>query len=261
MTTDQDADTNAVAFEVPEGAKAKRWRAVFNSVYSDWSSDGMDTSVSGVVTVQVQSSIVSADSPFTPVVVLLDIGSDILTQSFYFMSDNPLQIMTNSFVTMPEALTLAASKLDISSFMGATYSEKAMALSSVFDTLASYRYFIYYEQNDWGARNRASFNLPYIDDYESINDLRNMTQSDFEELKPDFVRRIKMAQIYAADDTLTTANGQVSPADADPNLLMEKIGDTSRTWKQNRDLAPVIGSRAKRLLSKYISSTPRLTRT
>lgn len=259
------ADTDgSVVFTVPADSEATRWRIARDGAYSDWATSGIvSNATDGTVTVTVPAAnnVVSQGDTVTTVVVELDVGFDYLSSSYIIVSDEPLAIMSNSFVTMPEAISLAAGRQDVDSFMSASYVDKIVSLSNAFNTLVGYRYFIYYERNSWGGRQFASWGLPFIDDYQNINNMRTMSASDFALLKPEFVRAIKLAQILSADDAISAAQiSSSSPVPTDPNLIMEKIGDTSRSWKASRDKSPIIGQRAMATLSPYMRTTPRLTR-
>lgn len=261
VKTDTDG---SIVFTVPAGSKATRWRIAKDGAYSDWVTSGMtQDTTNGTVTVTVPAAnnAIGPNDTVTTIVVELDIGFDYLSSTYIIVSDEPLSVMGNSFMTMPEAISLAASRQDANSFLSSSYVDKIVSMSNAFNTLVGYRYFIYYERNDWGARQVASWGLPFIDEYQNINNMRSMDASDFALLKPDFVRAIKIAQLLAADDAISAAQAAFSsPVPSDPNLIMEKIGDTSRTWKSLRDKDPIIGQRAMTIISPYLRTAPRLTR-
>lgn len=255
-----------LSFQLPAGASAKRWRAVVNAAYSEWRTTGIvsgepaaDGTIPVKVTIPAEMNTIDDTGVIGIVSVELDVGIDILVQNYGLVTSNPLQCMVNSFVTMPEAISIAAARNDMQNFIGATFEDKIYRLNAAWSALISYRYFIFFERNDWGGKQYAGYGLPYLDDYQQVNYLYSMSADDFNSLKPDFIRRMKLAQLLAADDAIASESN-TSPTASDPDLIMEKIADTTRQWRQSRNPVPTVGRRAVRMLSAYLSSPQRLTR-
>lgn len=245
----------SVAFVVPDGGTPSRFRVAVGGEYGPWTPTTLAT-----IRVSADINTLSGADPIEGRVVELDVTTDILTQTYLVVSDAPLQVMVNSFVTMGEAGSIASTRRDVSAWQQASYVDRITSLIAAYEILVGYRYFIYREcRDDWDARQAASWNLPFSDSYESINSLEDFSADEFSELRKDFLKRIKVAQIVAACAIINQASIE-SPLDTDPNLISEKIGDTSRTWRAARTAQPLVGKAAMRLLSDYISSTPRLTR-
>lgn len=256
----------SLTFQLAAGATPKRWRAVTNSNYTDWNTTGITSGAvnpdgTTPVTLEIPATINTIDDTGIIGIVSIefDVGVDILVQNYGIVTSNPLQCMKNSFVTMPEAISIAAQRRDMQNFVNATFEDKIYRLNAAWSALISYRYFIYFERNDWGGKQYASWGAPFLDDYQQINYLYTMSADDFNSLKPDFIRRIKLAQLLSADDAIASEMS-ISPTANDPDLVMEKIGDTTRQWRQSRNPTPAVGERAIRMLSAYISSPQRLTR-
>lgn len=253
----------SVVFTMPAGANAVRWRLSVNGAFSPWSTEGMVVS-DGNLTVSVPGELnaLNEDDALTIAVLDVDVSIDRLSQSYFIISDDPLVLMENSFVDLSEAMSLAYFLPDMDSFKNADFATKVSNLALAFENLCSYRYFIVYDRNDWESLQRAELPFSTSGNCQDIPDIRCLSAAQFQALKQDFITAIKQAQVMAASYMIAQQSGElyVSPADLDKNLVSEKVGDASRTWKQTRSVGSPLGNSAKTRIAKYISATPRLTR-
>lgn len=239
-----------------DSTTAKEYRiADENGVIQDWTPTS-----SPDITIPASMNTLAVGQPLRRIVVSFNDGSLISYQVYTVADQNPLVIMINSFSSVEEAMSIAASNMDMVSALGMGMEDFVNSMSGAFDALVNMNYYLSRDYDDCD-KNRASYTLP---DYDQggIIDFRDYDADDFSQLDPSFIRAMKRAQIYAAIDAINRreAEGLDNPRLEDPDLITRKIGDTSETWRAKRTVVPRLGTRAMREIAGYVWTPLRTTR-
>lgn len=239
-----------------DSTTAKEYRiADENGVIQDWTAtDSPD------VVIPASVNTLADGQPLRRIVVSFNNGSLISYQVYTVADQNPLVVMVNSFSSVEEAMTIAASNVDMSGILGMGMEDFVNSMSSAFDALVGMNYYLSRDYDDCD-KNRASYTLP---DYDQggITSFRSYAADDFLQLDPAFIRAVKRAQLYAAMDAINRreAEGDDNPRLEDPDLITRKIGDTSETWRAKRTVVPRLGAKAMREIAGYVWTPLRTTR-
>lgn len=200
-------------------------------------------------------------SPTRTMIVTFDDGLSLKFQTYIVVSETPLVVMQNSFMTLEQAIARASSSFATAGIVESDMDAFIIAMADAFDAIVGMNFYIAREYDD-ADKNKAGYNIP---DYDTggITDFRSYSEDDFSSLDPAFQNAVKRAQILAAKnmiDQRVADEAEYNPRKDDPDLLMEKIGDTSRTWKSRKSVNSSIGVQAMRALAGYVWSPVRTTR-
>lgn len=175
----------------------------------------------------------------------------------YFITANDgemLVLMQNSFQTYVEALGASVVLPNLTAWSSASPDERKQALISAYANLSRLNYEIYYDSNDIYFRDRASWGLPYIN---TIGRLYNYNAADFMELDPNFIQRIREAQVIEANSILDTNSIEAQREDG---LISKKVGEEQHVYRNTAPFRLGISREAARHIGAYLKNSVKLVR-
>ena len=178
------------------------------------------------------------------------------TSEYIVTPDAPsLVVMKNSFVTYTDAIVVARDLgADLTYWSGATQEARIAAMKRAYTTLSRLRFSVLDDLDNEFYKDRAGHGLNIEQDIGQIYDL---TEAEFNTLKPDFIAAVRRAQVVEADQCL---GGESSSSLRDSGIWSERTGEDTTTYRPGKPINMIASAKALRYLTGYIKHTKRLIR-
>lgn len=172
--------------------------------------------------------------------------------SYMLVNATGLELPQDSFVGYWKAIEIAHSRLDTAAFLAASMSAQIAALMQARQILCTLRYRYV---ND--AQDRVTPRLLF-------GNLTDVTSSEFAGFPEDFLEALTAAQVVEASQLLAATSDGFSDLLSQLQLLgvqSHKVGESSVSFGSTATRGkPVVSSKAKEILSRYIDTTVRIGR-
>lgn len=167
-------------------------------------------------------------------------GTVLLSAGYRVSVADRLIVPSMSFQSLTSAEMVAADLNSIPGWKAASNPERVSAMLEAHRRLCQYVYS--YSADDWQSRVNAEIDIDELDE---------LTPSEFTALPIEFSRALKIAQVYEANEIL---GGDPTAAARGAGLLSDRVGETEQRYRDSKAARYVVGGRALSTISKFLAS-------